>query len=230
MRSRVTIPIAVIAAAVIVGLAVYSFEKGLHPGSAVVPLSKLSLVRPVDATDHVLGNPAAPVVFVEYADIDCPFCKQFHTTLEDMIATYGPTGQVAWVFRHLPITDLHPYAEQHAEAAECAAQVGGSQAFWTFIDALHAAAPGANQFDPSGYDTVITHMGLSLQAFKSCMADGTYKARVQADYDNAIATGADGTPYTIVLVKGQDPLPINGAISDESLKGVIDEALIEAGR
>ena len=100
-----------------------------------------ALVRPVDATDHLLGNPAAPVVVVEYADFDCEYCKDFDTTMNQVIANEGANGQVAWVYREFPLTEIHPNAFSSAEAAECAAKVAGNDTFWKFADELFANQP-----------------------------------------------------------------------------------------
>ena len=91
-------------------------------------------VREVSSEDHILGNPDAPVKIVEYSDIDCPFCSRFHVTMHEVVEAYD--GQVAWVYRHLPLAQLHPLASAKAEATECVAELGGNDAFWAFLDTL----------------------------------------------------------------------------------------------
>ena len=65
-----------------------------------------SLVRGIDSTDHVFGNPTAKVIIVEYADFDCTYCKTFNETMHQLIANEGATGNVAWVFRHYPLLEI----------------------------------------------------------------------------------------------------------------------------
>ncbi len=97
---------------------------------------KLENVKPVTAADHIRGDINAPVKIVQFSDIDCPFCKRFHTTMQEVMKTYGKDNKVAWVFRHLPLTQLHPDAANKAEASECVTEIGGNDKFWTFVDAL----------------------------------------------------------------------------------------------
>src|SRR6185436_7093141 len=82
-------------------------------------------MEPVTEKDHILGNPNAEVIMVEYSDLECPFCKEFHSTLRRVMNEYGKDGKVAWVYRHFPIDSLHPKARKEAEATECAAELGG---------------------------------------------------------------------------------------------------------
>ncbi len=98
--------------------------------------AKLDNLKPVTATDHIRGDINAPVKIVQFSDIDCPFCKKFHTTMQEVMKTYGKDGKVAWVFRNFPLTQLHPDAANKAEASECIAELGGNDKFWSFVDGL----------------------------------------------------------------------------------------------
>jgi protein-disulfide isomerase len=86
----------------------------------------------VSDSDHFRGSRDAKVVFVEYSDYDCPFCSRLHPTLKRLVDEYD--GRVAWVYRHFPLTQLHPQARDVSIAAECAAELGGNDAFWEFTD------------------------------------------------------------------------------------------------
>lgn len=98
--------------------------------------AKLDKMSPVTDKDHIKGDINAPVKIVEYSDIDCPFCKRFHTTMQEIMDSYGKDGKVAWVYRHFPLTQLHPDAFNKAEASECITAKGGNDKFWSFVDAL----------------------------------------------------------------------------------------------
>lgn len=95
---------------------------------------ELDKMKPVSAQDHIRGDANAPVKVVEYSDLDCPFCKQFHVTMNQVMEEYGKQGRVAWVFRHFPLEQLHPDAPRKAQASECMSELGGQQAFWNFVD------------------------------------------------------------------------------------------------
>jgi protein-disulfide isomerase len=82
--------------------------------------------------DHARGAANAPVTIIEYSDLDCPFCQRLHPTLLTIMQEYE--GEVAWVYRHLPLEQLHPNAPLLAEASECVAELGGNEAFWKFVD------------------------------------------------------------------------------------------------
>lgn len=225
MKSSFTVPLAIIAGGIIVAIAVYVSM----PKAPVKGAGDPSLVRPVSASDHILGNPAAPVVIVEYSDFDCDFCKGFHDTLHQIVANAGTNGKVAWVFRHFPLSEIHPNAFSHARASECAATTSGNDAFWKFGNALFASQPA----DPSRYGELASSAGISGNAFASCYstASTTLDARITADRQNALDVGATGTPYSIILVNGSAGWRMfevmNGAYSYDAVKQLVDEALAQ---
>lgn len=88
----------------------------------------------VSDQDWLFGDKNAPLTIVEYSDIDCPFCKRFHTTMQQVVSDYK--GQVNWVYRHFPLTSLHPDAMLKANAVECVGAQGGNEKFWQYLDRL----------------------------------------------------------------------------------------------
>ncbi len=86
-------------------------------------------IPPVTAADHIIGNPDAPIVVVEYSDLECPYCKRFGGVMKEITAESN--GNVAWVYRHLVI---HPTALPKAAASECVAKLKGNDAFWKYVD------------------------------------------------------------------------------------------------
>ncbi len=95
-------------------------------------------LAPINAQDHVLGASTAPITIIEYSDLECPFCIRFHTTQETIMKEYA--GKIKWVHRHFPL-DFHPDAKPYAYAAECAAEIGGNDAFWKMIDYIFKNQP-----------------------------------------------------------------------------------------
>ena len=91
-------------------------------------------VPALTASDRYLGNINADVVIIEYSDIDCPFCKKFHPTMERIAQEYG--SKIAWVYRHFPLDSLHPEARTKAEATGCVAQLAGNEVFWKYLKTL----------------------------------------------------------------------------------------------
>jgi len=219
MKSSYTIPVAIVFGGIMIALAVYASM----PKNAAKSIGNPSLVRPVGASDHILGNPAAKVMIVEYSDFDCDFCKGFNETLHQVIASEAASGQVAWVYREFPLTEIHPNAFSHARAAECVAQVAGNDTFWKFETALFDNQP----VDPSQYGMLAKSAGVSGDAFATCYstASTTLDARIMADRQNALDMGAQGTPYSLILVTGKSPVVVDSALPYDMMKQLVDQAL-----
>ncbi|MEO6536808.1 MAG: thioredoxin domain-containing protein, partial [Candidatus Paceibacterota bacterium] len=209
------LPVAIIGAGLILAVAIFMIRHHTDPR---IVAGDPSLMRPVSEADHIVGSPSAPIMLVEYSDIDSSYSKTFQQTMEQIMAEYAAGGKVAWVYRHLPLIDQHVHAADHAEAAECIASLGGPNIFWRFISALNAQAPGDQQFDPASYDTVVSSLGVLPQSFDACMAAHTYQYRVASDFSNGLAVGAGGSPFSILMVKDQKPVTIDGAVPYSSMK------------
>lgn len=93
----------------------------------------LNSVTPVTAADHIKGDVNAPIKIVEYSDFDCPYCIRFGGTMKAVTKKYSGT-EVAWVYRHFPIEQLHPNAKAISVASECVAKLEGNDAFWIFAE------------------------------------------------------------------------------------------------
>jgi protein-disulfide isomerase len=122
-------------------------ESALNGGKGVKN-AKITL-DPVTEKDHITGNPQADVVLIEYSDTECPFCKRFHETMIQVMAEYGASGKVAWVYRHFPLDALHSKARHEAEATECATELGGNEKFWAYLNKLEEITPSNNGLDAS---------------------------------------------------------------------------------
>ncbi len=223
MKSSLTIPFAIILGGVIVAVALYV---SMPRGPAASNTGNPELVRPVGASDHILGNPMAKVMIIEYSDFDCDYCKGFHETLHQVIADEGADGDVAWVFRQFPLTEIHPNALSHAKASECAAQVAGNDLFWKFSDALFANQP----VNPARYGEIARFAGMrGDDSFATCYAtaSSTLEARIMADRQNAFDIGAQGTPYSLILVAGKPPVVMAGGYSYDAVKELLKQALAQ---
>jgi protein-disulfide isomerase len=221
MNSSVKIPLAIIAGGIIIAVAVYaSMPKRVQTGAG-----DPALVRPISASDHILGNPAAKVLIVEYCDFDDEFCKSLDDTLHQVIASEGTNGEVAWVFREFPLTELHPNALAHAKAAECVAQVAGNDAFWKFANLLFANQP----VDPANYGTLAKEANIPGEAFATCYSSESaakpLMEHIAADRQNALDSGAVGTPYSLIVVAGRPPIVMDGAYPYDAVKQLVDQAL-----
>lgn len=226
-RTNYLIPIAIIVAGALIAGAMFYTNKNKGPSVAGTQTEQnLHLeenMPAVNAGDHILGNPNAAVVMVEYSDTDCPYCQSFQPTLRRMVEEYGKDGKVAWVYRHFA---FHPNAPKEAEATECAAELGGNEKFWQYLDLLFSKKDFNVQpykgLDPSQLPILAESIGLNKTAFTTCLNSGKYATKIAQQYDEAVKSGAQGTPYTI-LVTRNGRLPItSGAITYDQLRGAVD--------
>lgn len=230
------VPVAIVIAGALIAGAVYMSNRGDAGGgtpasdtSGAETAGALQNVNPVTPEDHIRGNPDAKVVIIEYSDFECPFCKRFHPTMKQVMDEYGKGGEVAWVYRHFPLDSLHPLkARKEAAASECAAELGGQSAFWKFADRFFELSPSNNQTD---IDTVLPQIaqeiGLPANEFAACLGSGKYDTHIQNDLDNAIATGGNGTPWSIVVTKSGKTYPLSGSQPYAVVKQLIDIALTD---
>jgi protein-disulfide isomerase len=183
-------------------------------------------VRPIDDTDHIRGNPNAPIIMIEYSDYDCPFCKNFHETMKRVMQNYGTDGKVAWVYRHFPLEQLHPSAPYIAEASECVAALGGNDAFWKFSDLVFGERGTNEPTNTARLSEFAKTAGVSESAFSACLEDGRTQPLVKEDIQDAIAAGGKGTPHTLVLVGGQQGI-ISGAQPYETVSKILDTLIAQ---
>lgn len=226
MKSQYILPITIVVAGLLIAGAVFFVGKS---GTAVKPNSGTAQAvnfRAPDATDHVLGNPNATVKVIEYADLECPYCKVFHTTMHQVMDYYGQSGQVAWVYRPFPLGQIHSKAPKEAEAAECAADQGGSQAFFAYVDKIYSITPSENNLDLAQLPVVAKNVGLNVDTFNSCLNSGKFAKKVQDSYNEAIKAGGTGTPFILVTKAGStDAIPLEGAQPYDSMRAAIDAVL-----
>lgn len=180
-------------------------------------------MEPVGARDHIRGDRAAPVKLVEFADTECPLCKRFHPTLQRLVAEHP--GKVAWVFRHFPIAEIHPRAPKEHEATECAAELGGEETFWAYLDRIYAITPSNDKLDPAELPRIAQYVGLDRVPFEQCLQSGRHAARVAANVADALAAGAPGTPYSVIVAPNGKTYAVVGAQPYETLRLVIELAL-----
>ncbi len=146
----------------------------------------VDLAEPVDPErDHIRGPVEAPVTVLEYGDFECPYCGQAEPVLRELLREHG---EVAYVWRHLPLNDVHPSAQQAAEAAEAAAEQG---AFWEMHDLLLEHQHALRVPDLVGY---AEQLGLDVDRFEEDLRTRTGAARIAQDVDSADLSAVSGTP------------------------------------
>jgi Na+/H+ antiporter NhaA len=170
--------------------------------------SIIDLAAPVDpGRDHIRGPLTAPLTMVEYGDFQCPYCGKAEPVVRELLAEYG---DVRYVWRHLPLHDVHPAAQIAAEAAEAAAEQG---AFWEMHDVL------LRRQDELSVPDLIRHaeeLGLDAERFRRDLREHTGATRVTEDLDSADLSGVTGTPTFFI-----DGRRHHGAYSIEALTAAV---------
>lgn len=146
----------------------------------------IDLADPVDPEcDHIRGPKEAPVTLVEYGDLECPYCGQAEPIVRELLADFG---DLRYVWRHLPLTDVHPHAQIAAEATEAAAEQG---AFWEMHDLLLAHQ---NQLTMPDLIRHAESLGLDTDRFANDLRERVGAPRVAADVSGADLSSVSGTP------------------------------------
>jgi protein-disulfide isomerase len=165
-------------------------------------------------------------VVIEYSDYDCPFCKNFHETMNLVMDEYGVNGKVAWVYRQFPIASLHPNAPRISEAAFCVGELGGDDAFWKFSDLIFSERELREPTNMTRLPEFAEKAGVQRAAFNSCLESGRHEQTVADALRAGVAAGAEGTPYSIIKV-GNQTEPINGAQPYPVVKKMIDSLIAQ---
>jgi protein-disulfide isomerase len=147
-------------------------------------MSKLSI--PVNANDHIQGDTAAACILVEYGDYQCPSCGQAYPIVKRLQKHFGK--RLAFVFRNFPLTQIHPWAEPAAEAAEFAAV---KEKFWEMHDLLYE---NQQQLGESLLVELSDTLDLSSSKLLTAVAEHTYQERVKTDFRGGVRSGVNGTP------------------------------------
>ncbi len=190
------------------------------PTQAALPTEKVGDVDPINDDDLVRGNPKAKVALVEWSDLECPFCSSFHPTAKKVVEEYG--DKVVWVYRHFPLTQIHPKAQKFAEATECVKKISSKDKAWEFIDTIFADQSVTLDQLPG----IVSKLGVNQSKFDSCLKNDESKSAIEAQANSGTKAGVTGTPGNIVInfETGEAKL-IPGAVPFEQVKIAIDSLL-----
>ncbi len=161
-----------------------------------------------------LGNPRAKVRIVEFLDYGCPFCRQVEPVVQHYVNEHP--DDVYLMLRDLPITDLHPAAEDAAIAARCVWKQGDAKRFWRYHALLFAHQDAQ---DPAALRGYASQVGADLKTYDVCIASTQVKDEVQASLDDAESLGLVGTPSFFF-----NGVPIQGAMDDATFAFIVQEA------
>lgn len=152
--------------------------------------SSPTLSMPVSERDHIRGADEAPVTLVQYGDFECASCGDMYSVLKRIQDRLG--ARLRFVFRHFPMSEIHPHARQAAAATEAAA---AQDAFWEMHDRLY------EHQDALGHESLLTHaaeLNLDTEQFKHDLEEDTYEKRISADFDSGLGSTVEGTPTLFI--------------------------------
>src|SRR3989344_7134709 len=142
--------------------------------------------------EHWNGQKNVRFVWIEYSDLECPFCQRIHPDLTKLLNVYS--GEIAWVLRHFPLP-IHPKAQKLAEATECAADLGGNEDFWGMLNLIFAKMPS---LELSELPALALQIGLDQTKFSECLDSGKFEKKVKDQLAEGSNAGVQGTPTNII--------------------------------
>jgi protein-disulfide isomerase len=169
------------------------------------------LAAPVNEDDHVLGPATAPVTLVEYGDYQCPYCGMAHPIMKELLRQRPEV--VRYIFRHFPLTNIHPYAEVAAETAEAAAR---RDRFWPMHDWVF---DHQDRLDPVHLATGVEEVSLPVDEVIHEVNDHIYLDRIRRDFVSGARSGVNGTPTFYINGVRHD-----GGYSLPEMLGAVDQA------
>jgi len=169
------------------------------------------LTRPVSERDHIRGTATALVTLVEYGDYECPYCGEAYPVVEELRRALGE--RLRFVFRHFPLTQMHPHAQDAAEAAEAAA---AQKKFWEMHDTLYTHQRALDETHLVKYAVAL---GLDPTQVARALAEDAYLDRVREDFISGARSGVNGTPSFFI-----EGIRYDGPYDFKSLLPVLEEA------
>jgi protein-disulfide isomerase len=161
------------------------------------------------------------LTIVEFSDTECPFCKRFHPIMQQVVEDYD--GQVAWAYKHLPLTTVHPKSKKEAIATECAAL---QDKFWEYLDLIFETTNSNNSLPDEAIYSTADAVGLDRTQFDLCISNEDTQAQIAQDAAEAEQMGVTGTPYSFLVdADGKVIEIIPGALDYSAVKALIDSHL-----
>ena len=211
----------IVAGIIVAGAVIFSNGQGVPLAASPSAEKQQISIRPVDvSTDHIRGNPEAPITIVEFSDFECPFCARFHPVLIKILEEFPE--DVRWVYRQLPLTSIHSSAMSASLASECVARASGNTAFWEFADDVFA---NQDRIGDSLFFEIAQNLGIDRETFQACLEDEDIALLVDEDLKDAADAGARGTPFSIIITADDKRLPFSGALPYEQVRGLVEQAL-----
>lgn len=152
-------------------------------------------IAKLTADTYVKGDKSAQILWIEYSDLECPFCKRLHDSgaIKNLETKYG--NKLAFAFKHYPLP-FHPTAMPAAQAAECVGEAGGSAKYFAFVESIFVKGTPTQAV----IDAAVKEVGLNATTIKTCTDAGKFKSRVDAHMaEGSSKFGVNGTPGNVLI-------------------------------
>ena len=181
-------------------------------------------IAPITEDDHILGNPKADVVIIEYADFECPACKEFHNTMRLMMDQFGQDSRIAWVFRQSPLQGEGTNSMRLALLSECISNKYNESKFWQFTNKMYDNAP--NSLDKEQTDLILEDINLDPEVINSCVDNLDTADDVNSDLKDRevilMVENSFGTPFNVIKTKNEIST-FSGAIPYVMLRDIVEQ-------
>lgn len=216
----------ILGSVLISGSIIFTFKDAKNNNNFVDPDS-VYMGREFKDEEFLSGNKNKKIILVEYSDLECPYCKKFHSeTIPKILEKYK--DKIGLAYRHFPLT-IHPKALKESEATLCVRSIGGNTAYANYINKIFENTQGNNSLDYNLLPKFASELNIDITKWNNCMATSTYKEQVQNDLNDGLQVGVQGTPNTFVLIKNGEEYKIltiiNGARDEKYVSSIIEQAL-----
>lgn len=226
-KSSLLFPITIVIIGIIIsaGIFIYRTDHKADPNDINKNISQEGGLKPITSEDKILGNPNAEVIMVVYSDFECPYCKIFHNTMNEIMSEYGRDGKVAWVFRQFPLESIHKDAKGAAVASECVYRLGGNEKFWTYSNILFSSS--TEILNKENLEKIAIDLGLEKEKYNACVNSPEINTKIESDIaDGKLIYENDpnfGTPYSFVVTKMGIQTKVIGAQPLLKMKELIEK-------
>jgi len=227
MNKIILFPIIVIIAGIVIAGGIFFSRQEINPENyeSEVAENPGPEIKPVTLDDHILGDPNAEVLIIEYSDFECPFCQEFHVTMNRIMEEFGRSGRVAWVYRHFPLEEFHNQAKGASIASECVGDISGEGKFWEYTNLVFAGAP--ESLSPDNLKNIAIEIGSDEEKYTECIASGKFNDKIEQDIEDGLKIydfdSNFGTPYNIIITKTGFKTEIVGAQPYTLIKEIIEQ-------
>lgn len=228
--------IIVVVSAVVIGFGIFVYRsnilKELSPEKKETQHNQNNQINKITENNHILGNPNADLILIEYADFLCIYCKEFHNTMRIIMDQYGSSGRIAWVYRHSPSqTDVNSDSMRLALTSECVAKFFGNSNFWLFVNKIFDDNLPTGQIDKLSIDLALEKLNIDKEKINNCVQNQETLEVIEQDImDQRYLLSADnnfGTPYNVIIPKTGEVMSFSGAIPYVFMEDLIKQYSVE---